>query len=84
MRTMTRHNNGSALTAKANRALRSAGITGVRVNSDGYCNGGTVTGSVAALIVARPVLEAAGIEASPLHIYSWGTQFYIKLAGSAA
>lgn len=72
-----RHNNGSALTAKANRALRAAGIEGVKVKSNGYLQGGTVSGSVAALIIARPVLEQAGLEVSPLVTYSWGTQFYI-------
>jgi hypothetical protein len=72
-----RHNNGSALTAKANRALRAAGIEGVKVKSSGYLQGGTVSGSVAALILAQPVLEQAGLEVSPLATYSWGTQFYI-------
>lgn len=73
-----RNNNASALTRKANAALRNAGIDGVKVKCDGYVQGGTVSGAVAALIVAQGVLAAAGIEVSPLATYSWGTQFYIK------
>ena len=72
-----RTNTGSALTAKCNRLLRAAGVDGVKVNSCGYGHGGTVSGSVAALVVALGVLQSAGLEVSPLTTYSWGTQFYV-------
>lgn len=74
----SRNNNASALTRKANAALRNAGVDGVKVKCDNYVQGGTVSGTVAALIVAQAVLTADGIEVSPLATYSWGTQFYIK------
>lgn len=78
-----RSNNASALTRKANSALRNAGVEGVKVKCDDYVRGGTVKGPLAALIVAQGVLTAAGIEVSPLATYSWGTQFYIQTGEQA-
>ena len=74
----SRSKNASALTRKANTVLRDAGIEGIKVKCDDYLQGGTVKGALAALIVAHGALSAAGIEVSPLHTYSWGTQFYIQ------
>ncbi len=76
-----RQNTASALTAKANRALRAASISGVTVKCVGYGKpAGTVSGPVANLIISRPVLEAAGIVLFPMKTYGWGTQYIIEAA----
>jgi len=77
----TRSNRASALTRRANKALREAKIEGLKVKCDDFTHGGTVKGPLPLLIIARPVLEAAGLGVSELRTYSWGTEFYIANQG---
>lgn len=78
-----RHNLGSSLTQKANRALRPYGCN-VKVKSSGYMRGGTVTGDTASLMLAHLILgETAGISVSAIMTYSWGTQFHLAFSEDA-
>lgn len=78
-----RSNEGSALSRKANKALRALGIVAT-VRSSGYGPNGMVSAEPAALMLAHLVLAEAGIEVSPIVTYHWGSQFYISRSAVSA
>lgn len=76
-----RTNNASALSRKANAALRGR-IESVRVRSYDYLGGGEVYGGeIEALMAARQILVAAGLLCSPIQT-QWkvlGPRFFIEM-----